>query len=71
MWKYRIKAPIFYQIVDDPVHFENEDVAFAKECELYVSFIVSGDFEWIDKSGMNVIRKLFCENDLTLEKKTF
>ena len=47
-------TPTLYGIVQNPGHFDDESLLPGKEDEICVTFIMSGEIEWVDTTNLNV-----------------
>ena len=65
-WKYREDAPQFYGLVENPDHYDDASVEGAVEGESYVTFVICGEYEWIDKNNHHVMRGKYADEVLYL-----
>ena len=56
-WTKRSSAPTFYGCIEDPKdHDEARDMP---EGEAFVSFVIAGHYEWLDKNGPNMLQSKY------------
>ena len=65
-YKKRSEAPIFYGCVEDPKDWETYGANDMKECESIISWVIAGEYEWLDKNHNNVFRGKYDHSVLTL-----
>ena len=51
-----VSAPTLFGLVENADHFDNPAAANIEENEMFVTWVVSGEASWIDKSVDNVIQ---------------
>ena len=51
-----VSATMLFGIVENPDHFDYPVAANIEENEMFVTWVVSGEASWIDKSVENVIQ---------------
>ena len=51
-----VSVPTLFGVVENPDHFDNPAAANIEENEMFVTWVVSGEASWIDKSVDNVIQ---------------
>jgi hypothetical protein len=58
-------APTLYGIVQNPGHFKDEKLTPGKQYETCVTFVMSGEVEWVDNTGLNVFTTCMDDSVLT------
>ena len=56
-WAKRSSAPTFYGCIEDPKDFD--EARDMPEGEAFVSFVIAGDYEWLDKNGPNMLQSKY------------
>ena len=65
-WESRKHAPTLFGTVDDPKDCDSICAKKLKEDESLVSFVLSGESEWLDKNKPNILKSSFKNSKLTL-----
>ena len=65
-WNTRKNAPTLYGTVDNPSDYDHKKAKNLKEDESLVSFVLSGESEWLDKNKPNVTQTPIKNAKLTL-----
>ena len=65
-WPVKKDAPTFFGCVEVPGNFKCEDADNIKDDESFISFVVSGEYEWYDKNQPNVLQSTYRHRYLTL-----
>ena len=65
-WPTRKDAPRFHGVVKDPSNFDTPDAFDMNAHKLYVSFVVSGEYEWYNWNSSNVLQSNYDHKFLNL-----
>jgi hypothetical protein len=66
-WKQRNQAPIFYGVVGNPYHFDCQVAQnINKKKESMVTFVLNGQYEWLDSDLLNVMSYKYDNRTLTI-----
>ena len=57
LWAKRSSAPTFYGCIEDPKDYD--EARDMPEGEAFVSFVIAGDYEWLDKNGPNMLQSRY------------
>ena len=65
-WSIRNDAPTFYGCVENPKDYSCADAKKISSNESFVTFVVSGEYEWYDRNHSNVLQSNYIHGYLTL-----